>query len=351
MTIPMTSQPSDPTTGRTTRFVVTDHAFVETAHEAAAAQGVGAAFAVHQCAEAAETTEVVRDADVVFVNFAPIGAEQLAAMAPGATVIRYGVGYDNVDVEAAHRLGVQVANVPDYGVDTVADHAAALLLSLLRRIPLYDRGIRGSTWVAPGDAGPVPSFATTTVGLLGAGRIACSLADRLRPFGFRLLAHDPYADADVVATHGLTLVDRDTLLAESHAISLHLPVTPETRHLVDADLLARVRRGCVVVNTARGALVDEAALAEALVDGRVGGAGLDVFDPEPLAADSPLRSAPNALFTPHAAFYSETSLDNLQRLAAEEAVRAARGEPLRCPVTPVGRPDAGAQTSETGDPK
>jgi D-3-phosphoglycerate dehydrogenase len=317
-----------------TRFVVTDHAFVETAHERAAAESVGAEIAVHQCTSAAETTEAVRGADVAFVNFAPMGAEQLAALAPGATVIRYGVGYDNVDVDAATRLGVHVANVPDYGVDTVADHAAAMMLALLRRIPWYDAGIRASTWVRPGDAGPVPSFSATTVGLLGAGRIACSLADRLRPFGFRLVAHDPYADADTVAAHGLTLVDLDTLLAESHGISLHVPVTPATHRLVDQGLLSRVRPGCVLVNTSRGALVDEAALAEALAEGRLGGAGLDVFDREPLAADSPLRTAQNVLFTPHAAFYSETSLDNLQRLAAEEAVRAARGEPLRCSVNP-----------------
>ncbi|WP_375432206.1 C-terminal binding protein [uncultured Friedmanniella sp.] len=318
-----------------TTFVVTDHAFADVAHERAAAQRVGAELAVHQCSSAEATTAAVRGADVAFVNFAPMGAEQLSAMRTGATVIRYGVGFDNVDVDAAQRLGVRVANVPDYGVDIVADHAAALVLSLLRRIPFYDRGIRTSTWVLPGDAGPILSFANTTVGLLGAGRIACSLADRLRPFGFRLIADDPYADADVVAGHGLALVDRDTLLAESHAISLHLPVTPSTRHLVDRELLSHVRRGCVVVNTSRGALVDEGALAEALVEGRVGGAGLDVFDPEPLDASSPLRSAPNTLFTPHAAFYSESSLDNLQRLAAEEAVRAAQGQPLRCPVVPV----------------
>lgn len=322
-----------------TRFVVTDHAFTDVAHERAAADRVGAELAVHQCTAPAETTEAVRGADVAFVNFAPMGAEQLAVMRPGATVIRYGVGFDNVDIDAGTRLGVRVANVPDYGVDTVADHAAALLLALLRRIPWYDAGIRARSWVRPGDAGPVPSFSATTVGLLGAGRIACSLADRLRPFGFRLLAHDPYADADAVADHGLTLVDLDTLLAESHGISLHVPVTPSTHRLVDRELLGRVRPGCVLVNTSRGALVDEAALAEALAEGGLGGAGLDVFDPEPLGADSPLRTAQNVLFSPHAAFYSETSLDNLQRLAAEEAVRAALGKPLRCLVNPDVDPD------------
>src|SRR6476659_1862232 len=133
-----------------TRFVVTDHSFVDVGHERAAAARIGAELIVHQCRSGAETTAAVRAADVAFVNFAPMGADQLAAMAPGATVVRYGVGVDNVDLDAARRLGVSVANVPDYGVDTVADHAAALLLALLRRIPRYDSGIRSSSWVLPG---------------------------------------------------------------------------------------------------------------------------------------------------------------------------------------------------------
>lgn len=315
------------------RIVVTDHAFVDTAQEEAVAAGLGAELSVHQCTGPEETTEAVRGADVALVNFAPMGAEQLAAMAPGATVVRYGVGVDNVDVAAAERLGVQVANVPDYGVDTVADHAAALLLALLRRLPVYDRGIREDGWVPPGRVGPLPSFPTMTIGLVGAGRIACSLADRLRPFGFRVLATDPYADAARVGEHGVELVGLEELLPAVHALSLHVPVTEETTHLVDASFLARVRQGCVLVNTSRGGLVDEAALARALADGRLAGAGLDVFDPEPLDPGSPLRGLDNVLLTPHAAFYSETSLDDLQRLAAEEAGRALQGEPLRCPVT------------------
>lgn len=315
------------------RVVITDHAFVHTHHEEALAERLGAGLSVHQCSGAEETTEAVRGADVALVNFAPMGAEQLAAMAPGATVVRYGVGVDNVDVAAAERLGVQVANVPDYGVDTVADHAAALLLALLRRLPVWDHGIREEGWVPPGRVGPLPSFPTMTIGLVGAGRIACSLADRLRPFGFRLLASDPYADPARVAEHGIELVGLEELLPAAHALSLHVPVTAETAHLVDRDFLAQVREGCVLVNTSRGGLVDEAALAEALASGRLAGAGLDVFDPEPLADASPLREIHNVLLTPHAAFYSETSLDNLQRLAAEEAGRALQGEPLRCPVT------------------
>jgi D-3-phosphoglycerate dehydrogenase len=253
-------------------------------------------------------------------------------MAPGATVVRYGVGVDNVDLPAAGELGIAVANVPDYGVGTVADHAAALLLSLLRRIRHYDRGIREIGWVRPAEVGALRSFGQTTVGLLGAGRIARSLADRLRPFGFTVLATDPFVPEATAAEHGIELVDLDTLLACSDAISLHLPATEDTHHLVDQAFLDRVRPGLVLVNTSRGALIDEMALAAALKSGQVAAAGLDVFETEPLPADSPLRGCPGAVFTPHAAFYSETSLDTLQRLAAEEAERAIRGEALRCAV-------------------
>lgn len=317
------------------RIVVTDHAFGDVVHERDTAKRLGAEFAVHQCSEPDETTEAVRGADVAIVNFAPIGAEQLAAMATGATVIRYGVGVDNVDLDAARDHGVAVANVPDYGVDTVADHAAALLLGLLRRIPQYDRSIRDKGWITPPSVGTLHAFPSTTVGLVGAGRIARALADRLRPFGFGIVAADPYVDDATAAAHGIELVGLDELLERSDAISLHVPITEQTRHLVDEHLLARVRPGCVIVNTSRGALVDQAALAAAMSSGRVSGAGLDVFDPEPLLPDSPLRNCPGAVFTPHAAFYSDTSMDNLQRLAAEEAARALRGEPLRCPVIPA----------------
>jgi len=314
------------------RVVVTDHAFSGVEQEQAMAAVNGAEFSCHQCGTETETLEAVQGADVALVNFAPITEKVLSAMTSGATVVRYGIGYDNVDVEAARRLGVSVANVPDYGSDTVADHAAAMLLALLRRLPHYDRSIRTEGWCPPGSVGSVPSFSSTTVGLVGVGRIAQSLANRLRGFGFDLIGYDPVLPAEVALAAGVRLVSLEEVAEHSHAVSLHVPATPETHHLVDTDFLARMRDGAVLVNTSRGTLVDEHALAAALTVGTLAGAALDVFDPEPLATDSPLRDCPTALFTPHAAFYSKESLYNLQRLAAEEAARALRSEPLRCPV-------------------
>lgn len=313
-------------------IVVTDHAFANVDHERRVAAEHGAAFTEGSCTTAAETIEIARDADIVFVNFAPIDRSVLSVLAPGATVIRYGVGYDNVDLEAAAELGVQVANVPDYGIQTVADHAAAALLALGRRLPLYDHAIRANGWVGPSGLGPVRSFRDSTVGFVGFGKIAQAVAERLAPFGFRFLAHDPYANEERLAALSVDSVTLDELAAESNAISLHAPSTPETYRMIDAAFLARMPEGAVLVNTARGSLVDEAALYDALNSGRLAGAALDVTDPEPIPADSPLRTLPSVILTPHAAFYDEQSLDNLQRLASEEADRALRGQTLRCRV-------------------
>jgi D-3-phosphoglycerate dehydrogenase len=314
------------------RVVVTDHAFPGLDHERRAAERAGAEFSDHQVRTEDDAVAVTRGAAVALVNFAPVTRRVLEGLAPHATVIRYGVGYDNIDVDAAGELGVRVANVPDYGTATVADHAAALLLALLRRVPRYDRAVRESGWVAPADVGDVPALESATVGLIGTGRIGLALADRLRPFGPALLAFDPYAEERALREHGVEPVALEDLLPAVDGLSLHAPATPETHHVIDADALAQLKPGAVIVNTARGALVDEAALHDALERGALAGAALDVFEEEPLREDSPLRRHPAVLLTPHVAFYSDRSVDDLQRLAAEEAARALAGEPLRCQV-------------------
>ncbi|SDT09597.1 C-terminal binding protein [Microlunatus soli] len=314
----------------TRRIVVTDHAFGNVDAERAVAAEIGASFAVHQCRTEAETITAVRGADAVLVNFAPMTAAALQALAPAAIVVRYGIGYDNVDVDAARAAGIAVANVPDYGSETVADHAVAALLSLLRRLPVYDGLIRDQGWCQPPDVGPLPALADTTVGLIGTGRIGLAVARRLQAFGTRVLAHDPYADPRIDEV--VTRVELDDLLTTSDAISLHCPLVPETAHLIDHRALGRLRPGAVLVNTSRGGLVDTAALTDALSDGRLAGAALDVFEPEPLPADSPLRTQAGVILTPHAAFYSTASVRALQQLAADEVRRALTGAELRSRV-------------------
>ncbi|MCC7320569.1 MAG: C-terminal binding protein [Rubellimicrobium sp.] len=315
------------------RLVVTDQAFGNTRHEQAVAAAAGATFAEHHCTGEDETLAAVAGAHAVLNNFAPMTRRVMAAMAPGAVVVRYGVGVDNVDLAAARDLGVRVCNVPDYGIDEVADHAAAFSLALSRRLLRFDHGIRAGEWKITAMVDGLRSLRDTTVGLIGMGRIARAYAARMAVFGCRITGHDPYvSDADASAA-GITPLPLEQVIAGANILSLHLPLTPQTRHMIGAAEIARLPRGAIVINCSRGGLIDETALAAALQAGQVSGAGLDVFESEPLPAASPLRGCADVLLSPHAAFYSGASVDRLQRLAAEEALRGLRGEPLRCALT------------------
>jgi len=320
------------------RIVVTDHAFADVRHERDIAAAVSADFDVFDAHTESDAVTAVTGADVALVNFAPMTERSLAAMNEGAVVVRYGIGYDNVDLDAANKLGISVCNVPDYGGDTVADHAVTLLLMLVRKVTQFDRIVADGKWIPATDLAPIVATAATTVGLLGTGRIGLAVATRLAPFGFEVIAYDPYADAAVADEYGIELVDLDTLFSRSNVLSLHAPATTETHKVVGRANIAKMPFGSYIVNTSRGALVDEDAVLEALDNGQLAGVGLDVFDPEPLAPEHGLRSHPHAILTPHAAFYSEQSLEALQRLAAEEAGRGIRGEPLRCMVNTPARP-------------
>lgn len=320
------------------RMVVTDHIFADLALERAAAEALGTSLEVFNAATEEDTIEALRDAYIALVNFAPITKAVMAAMAPGAVIIRYGIGYDNVDLDEADAQGIAVCNVPDYGADTVADHAVTLALVMLRKIVQFDRVLGGGGWVTPPKLAPILASKQTVVGLLGTGRIGLGVARRLEPFGFPVLAYDPFANPQTLEEHGVESVSLEDLFERSNLISLHAPATPATSKIVNAGNLSRMQPGSYLVNTARGALVDQDAVLAALQSGLLAGAGLDVFDPEPLPEQHGLRSHPNAILTPHAAFYSEQSLENLQRLAAEEALRAGRGETLRCQINkPVHR--------------
>lgn len=315
------------------KLVVTDQAFGNTRHEQAAATAAGASFAEFHCRNEDEALEAVRGAHAVLNNFAPMTRKVMAAMAPGAVVVRYGVGVDNVDLAAARDLGVRVCNVPDYGVDEVADHAAAMTLALARKLGSYDGGIRAGEWKIGAMVDGLRSLRDTTVGLIGLGRIARAYAARMAVFGCRIAGFDPFIPDEQIRAAGITPLPRDEVIASANVLSLHVPLTPETRHLIDAEAIARMPKGAILINCSRGGLVDEDALAAALVSGHLSGAGLDVFEKEPLPTDSPLRQAPHVIMSPHAAFYSDASVDALQRLASEEALRGLRGEPLRCALT------------------
>lgn len=312
--------------------VVTDYTFPDVAGEERAARAAGADFAAHQCRTGADVAEAVAGASVVAVQFAPFGVEAAKAVAPGATVIRYGVGYDNIDLAAARAAGLKVGYVPDYCADEVADHTAAAALTLLRKLAPLDASVRAGEWAAVKHAKPMKPSSETVFGFFGMGQIGRAVHARLRGFGFSFIASDPALSADEAASLGVEPVDADTLLARADIVSLHAPSTPETTGYFNAERLARMQPSAMIVNSARGQLIVEADIAEALKSGTIAGAALDVFCAEPLPADSPLRDAPNLLLTPHAAWYSDAAIGRLQGLVAQDIARALRGEGPRKPV-------------------
>jgi len=314
------------------RVVVTDYTFPSLAQEEAAARAAGAEFAAYQCRSADEVTEALAGATVGVVQFARCTAEAVAGLAPNAALIRYGIGFDNIDVDAAGTRRIPVGYVPDYCLDEVAEHAAASLLALLRKLPALDASVRAGEWQAVAVARPMKPFSETLVGFFGFGQIGRLVHRRLKGFGFSFAVADPVLSDAEAAELGVRQVDADTLFGEADAISLHAPATPQTHHVVNAERLAQMRPNAVIVNTSRGALVDEDALAAALRAGRIAGAALDVFEVEPLAAGSPLHQAPGALLTPHAAWYSENAIARLQGLVAQDITNHLTGRPLRRPV-------------------
>lgn len=316
----------------TARVVVTDYTFPMLEQEEAAARAAGAEFAAHQCRTAEEVAAAVEGADVALVQFAPFGTKAAAALNPGATVIRYGVGYDNIDLSAARCHNLKVGYVPDYCADEVAEHTVAAALAMLRKLAALDASVRRGEWAAAKVCRPMKPFADTVFGFFGLGQIGRSVLRRLGGFGFRFIASDPVLLAADAEALGVRQVDADELLRQADILCLHAPATPDTIGFFNAERLATMQPHAVIINSARGQLIREDDLADALARGTIGGAALDVFGVEPLPADSPLRAAPNLMLTPHAAWYSDSAIQRLQCLVAEDVTRALRGEGPRKPV-------------------
>ena len=272
----------------------------------------------------AEAIRQCEDADAVLVRWHKIGPDLIRRFQRCKIIIRYGVGYDNVDLRAATEAGIMVGHVPTYCLDEVATHALALLLACVRNVVPIQRRLTQGGWSANP---PEKShrMAGRTLGLVGLGNIGQTVARKLGGWRMRLLATDPFVEPEKASSLAVELVDLDTLCRESDFISLHAPLLPETRHLISHREFNRMKKGVVLVNTARGPVLDPAALLAALDAGRVAAAGLDVFEVEPLAADSPLRSHPRIIVSDHTAWYSEESVAELQTTVAEEAVRVCTG--------------------------
>jgi D-3-phosphoglycerate dehydrogenase len=269
--------------------------------------------------------ELCRDADGIMSDYFRCDAEAIARLERCRVICLYGVSvHDRVDLAAATAAGIVVTHTPDYCMDELADHTLALLLAVARRVTAYDGAVRGGAWDY--NAGrPLHRLRGRTLGIVGFGRAGRAVAERARGFGLRVVATDAYVPDEAIAAAGSEPLARDELLRRSEILTLHAPLTDETRGLIGPAELALLPAGAILVNTARGGLVDQAALGEALASGRLAGAGLDVLAEEPPTPDDPLLALPNVVLTPHAGFLSEESLVDLQTEAAEEVRRALTG--------------------------
>jgi D-3-phosphoglycerate dehydrogenase len=312
--------------------VVTDSVFPNLEPAQKVLSSIGAELRLAGTSTAEGILEVAREADGVLTTYAKMPAPVIAQLTRCRIIARFGIGVDNVDIPAATSRGIVVTRVPDYCMDEVSDHAMALLLALVRKIPSSNARTHGGRWEMKAVT-PIHRLRGTTLGLVAFGQIPQLVAPKAQAFGIRVVAYDPFVPDDVMARAGVTRADFDELLRVSDYISIHTPLIPATHHLFGAEVFLRMKPTAYLINTARGPIVDEAALARALDQKQLAGAALDVMEQEP-PVHSPLFGRDNVILTPHTSFYSEESLVDLQTKAAEEVLRALTGKPVKNPVNP-----------------
>lgn len=280
-----------------------------------------------------EARAAIRTADAVMVTIQPVTADLIRSMERCKLIARVGTGLDAIDIQAATQAGVWVSYVPDYSIDEVSAHAITLLLAQARGLKTLLDVTGAGRWENGGVH--VRRLHGQVLGIVGCGRIGLATAAKAQGLGLKVLGYDPYANPAQLAAAGVTAVDLDTLLAESDYISLHSPLTAHNRHIINARTLQQMKPSAYLINTARGPLIDEDALLEAVAAGRIAGAALDVLNVEPPAPDSPLLQEPRILITPHMAWYSEEAKLDVRRQGAEEVVRVLRGDTPRAPVNQI----------------
>ncbi len=307
------------------KIVMLDRMGTDFSQEKSVFRAEGATFLVTYFRNAEELHGIVQDADILMFNDAHITADIIAALDKCKMIIGYGIGYDNVDLEAAGKKGIYVCNAPSYGSYDVAEHAMALLLSACKRIPLADRCARGGQWNAE-RIGKVRRLRGKILGVVGFGRIGRAVASRARAFDMDILVYDPYQSEEQIAAGGGKSVDLDTLLELSDYVTLHAPLTEETRHMMGMAQFKKMKKDAVLIHTGQGGLVNENELIFALLSGEIAGAALDVFETEPLPRDSKLLQMENVVLTPHVAWNSFEGVDDLHAEVIANVIRVLHGE-------------------------
>jgi D-3-phosphoglycerate dehydrogenase len=309
---------------------ITDYTFPDLSFEEAVLRPAGVEIvSFKEKRPPAEVAELVREADAVIAQFASVNADVVNAMTKAKAIVRYGIGFDNVDCNAARERGIAVCNIPDYCIDEVADHTLAFILAITRQVVPNALDMRAGKW---GLATPVSAMAALkhlTIGIVGFGRIGREVVRRLLAFKARVLVFDPVVPvADIEKSGALAAASFEQLLAESDVVSPHCPSTPKTKQLFNAGAFAKMKAGSIFINVGRGDLADSAAITAALQSGHLAGAALDVFDPEPIPADHPIRTMSNVILASHIASASPPAVKTLRETAARIALQAVRGEAL-----------------------
>lgn len=319
------------------KIVITDYEYPDIEREKQIAAAAGFELEGYHVTKPEDILRVAGDADAIINQYADLNREVIAQLKNCKVMIKYGIGINNMDKDAAAEQGIYVCNIPDYGIDEVSNHAIAMMMALSRKLRQADMAIRAGHW---GYDSMVPCLRMEgqTLGIVGFGRIGSTVAEKMKNFNVRILTYDPLVQKIGKHPSGAEFVDFETLCRESDYITLHCPLEERTYHLFDTKALSLMKKTAFLINTARGPIIDEAALIQALSQHTIAGAGIDVYENEPLAPKHPFLTMENMILSGHAAFYSEKSMEVLQEKAALEAVNVLQGHepfhPCNHPVAP-----------------
>lgn len=311
----------------TFKVLLTDYEFAHLEYEEQVfnESGLDIEFIKKQCTTEEEVIEHAKEADALLNQYAPISKRVIDSLERTKVISRYGVGVNTIDIDAAQAKNITVANVPDYGMEEVSNHALALLLSWARKVTLLNNEVKQGNWDFKACV-PIHRFDKQTVGVLGFGRIPRRFIEKVKPLGFQTAAYDPFVSAEEMAAAGVRKMELDEIIKESDYLSVHVPLIKETHHLLNADRFSQMKKNAVIINTARGPIIDEKALIDALEQGMIAGAALDVTEEEPVSKTSPLLQMDNVIITPHSAWYSEEAMVELRQKAAKNIVQVLKGE-------------------------
>lgn len=309
------------------KVLLTDYEFAHLEYEEQVfnESGLNIEFIKKQCKTEEDVIEHAKEADALLNQYAPISKRVIDSLERTKVISRYGVGVNTIDVDAAQAKNITVANVPDYGMEEVSNHALALLLSWARKVTLLNNEVKQGNWDFKACV-PIHRFDKQTVGVLGFGRIPRRFIEKVKPLGFQTAAYDPFVSAEEMAAVGVQKMELDEIIKESDYLSVHVPLIKETHHLLNAERFSQMKKNAVVINTARGPIIDEKALIDALEQGMIAGAALDVTEEEPVSKTSPLLQMDNVIITPHSAWYSEEAMVELRQKAAKNIVQVLKGE-------------------------